>query len=105
MKNSNPPTDTNGHKLKVSGISNVPIEDITKEAAIGMEKGNASVHIYAEASTLNIYTPLEATVYIFTITGTLCHGPMQVMGKMQLQLPAGIYLVRVANKNCKVIIQ
>lgn len=83
----------------------ITIEGIVKDTPTGIDSADNTVRVRTVASTLCIYTPAEETVCIFALTGTLCREPLKVWGDAQVQLPAGVYIVRIADKSYKAVIR
>ena len=83
--------------VSITGI--FPNDDPTANAGIEGE-----VQVKALGSTLYIYTPQEKTVSIYTSSGHL-QKQQRVAGSERIDLPAGVYFVRIDGKTYKAVIR
>lgn len=83
--------------VSITGI--VLNEDPTANAEI-----EGDIWVRAAGSTLYIYTPKEERVSVYTLTGYLLK-QQRVTGSAEIGMPAGLYMVRVADKVYKVVIR
>ena len=68
--------------------------------------GDATVHVGVEGNTLMLNNlPTDADVHIFDALGRLMYHAPTVPTEMQLTLPTGYYLVRIADKQHAVVIK
>lgn len=83
----------------------INVTGIVKNTATGNEETTVdSIRVWSEGNTLYIHTASAKKAYIVTGTGML-QRQFNASGDMNMQLPAGFYIVRIGNVSQKVIIR